>query len=62
MFTENIYECETRQKELHRQAAHYRLVKSLRQRKSISDQLAAAIGKIMVRSGQGLVSYSQAAR
>ena len=62
MFTTNFYEVQTQQKELQRQADHYRLVRSLNNGKSFADQLAAAIGKLMVRSGRGLVAYSQAAR
>ena len=62
MFTANLYEVQTQQKELQRQADHYRLVRSLEKGKTFADQLAAAIGRLMVRSGRGLVAYSQAAR
>ena len=60
MFTANIYNFKTQQEELHRQAAHYRLVNSLERRESFSDRLAAAIGKLMIASGRGLLVFADA--
>ena len=62
MFTTNIYEVKTQQEELHRQAAHYRLIKSLDETVSFADRFSSYLGKLMVKSGRMLVHYAQAAR
>ena len=62
MFTANIDNFKAQQKELHRQASHYRLVKSLEQRESISDRLSVAVGKLMIASGRGLLVFADALR
>ena len=62
MFTTTIYEFKVQEQELHRQAAHYRLVRSLQGASSLTDRIAAALGRLLVKSGQQLVTYAQAAR
>jgi hypothetical protein len=59
MFTTNLIEFETQQKELHRQAAKYRLVKSLKESNPWIQGLFTAIGKRMIASGQQLVNRYQ---
>jgi hypothetical protein len=62
MFTANIDNFKVQQNELHRQAAHYRLVKSLERGESFTGRLAAAVGKLMIASGRGLLVFADALR
>ena len=62
MFTANIYEFQAEQKELHRQAAHQRLVRSLEKGETFRDRLAVAVGKLMIASGRGLLVFADALR
>jgi hypothetical protein len=59
MFATSLFEFETRQKELHKQAAEYHLVKSLKEPNPWVQRVFAAIGKLMITSGQQLVSRYQ---
>ena len=59
MFTSSLLEFETRQNELHRQAAEYRLVKTLREPNAWVQRVFAAVGKLMISSGQQLVNRYQ---
>jgi hypothetical protein len=61
MFPTNLYEFKTNQKELHRRAAHYRLVKSLEQPRRWADRISAAVGRMLIVAGQNLVKRTQAA-
>lgn len=61
MFTANLVELKTRQNELTRQAENYRLVKSVEQTNSLFSRFVIVIGKVMVISGQQLVTLSRAA-
>ena len=61
MFTANLVELKTRQNELIRQAENYRLVKSFEGANSLISRLFVGIGKMMVISGQQLVTLSKAA-
>jgi hypothetical protein len=56
MFNDNLFTFETQQKELHRQAGEYRLVKSLQEPNLWYQRFFAAIGKRMIISGQQLVN------
>ena len=59
MFTASLLEFETRQKELHKQAAEYRLLKSLKGPNPWTQRIFAAVGRLMVASGQQLVNRYQ---
>ena len=61
MFTTNLVEFKTQQSELHKQADNYRLVKSLEGSISLVSRLVIAVGRVMVSSGQQLVTLSGAA-
>ena len=61
MFTTNLVEFKTRQTELHQQAENYRLVRSLEQSDSLVSRVVIAVGRLMVSSGQQLVTLSRAA-
>ncbi len=61
MFTANLVELKTRQNELTRQAENYRLVKSVEQTNSLISWLFNGIGRMMVISGQQLLTLSKAA-
>jgi len=61
MFTITLIEFKTRQIELHKQAEHRRLVKSLYKPNPLISQLINAIGFMLIRSGQQLISRTQAA-
>jgi hypothetical protein len=62
MFTTNLMEFKTYQIELHKQAEHFRLVKSLERPDTLVSQLINIIGRTLVRSGQQLISRTQRAR
>ena len=59
MFSTSLIEFETRQKELHRQAAEYRLVKSLKESNPWIQNVFSAVGRLMIASGQQLVNRYQ---
>ena len=59
MLNANLISFETQQKELHRQAAEYRLVKSLKEPNLWHQRVFTAIGKRMITSGQQLVNRYQ---
>ena len=61
MFTANLVELKTRQNELIRQAENYRLTKSFESANYMISRLFVGIGKMMVISGQQLVTLSKAA-
>jgi hypothetical protein len=61
MFTTNLVEFKTRWNELHRQAENYRLVKSQKESYSLVSRVVITVGKLMVSSGQQLVTLSRAA-
>ena len=61
MFTVNLVEFKTRQNELIRQAENYRLAKSFEDSNSLISRLFVGIGRMMVISGQQLLTLSRAA-
>ena len=61
MLGTSILEYETRRNELYRQAAEYRLVKSLKDPNPWSQKLLSKVGKLMMESGQQLVNRYQTA-
>lgn len=61
MFPTNLDAFNTNQKELHQRAAHYRLVKSLKQPYRWENRLYTAIGRMLIITGQNLVKRTQAA-
>ena len=60
MFPTNLDLFKTQEKELHRRAAHYRLVRSLEKPYRWVD-IYAAIGRMMIIAGQNLENRTQAA-
>jgi hypothetical protein len=61
MFTVNLVEFKTRQNELIKQAENYRLAKSFEGANSLISRLFVGIGRMMVISGQQLLTLSRAA-
>jgi hypothetical protein len=61
MFPSNLYEFKIQQKELHKRAARYRLVKSLRKPSRWTDKLYTSVGQTLIMIGQQLLSRTQAA-
>ena len=55
----SLLEYETRKNELQRQAEEYRLIKSLGKPQSWTRNLLTSVGKLMMESGQHLVSRNQ---
>jgi len=63
MFTTNLAEIKNHQEELHRQAAHYRLVSSLKTTRDISSgRKARRVTSLAGKSRQSARTLSQAAR
>ena len=61
MFPTNLDAFKTQEKELHQRAAQYRLVKSQEQPYRRGNRLYAAIGRMLIITGQNLVKRTQAA-
>jgi len=61
MFTTNLDTFKTQEKELHHQAAQYRLLKSLNQNNSLANRLFETLGQMLILSGQQLINNSRAA-
>ena len=61
MFTANLVEFKTQQIELHKQAEHCRLVKSLQKPNHGVSQIINVIGRMLIHSGQLLISRTQVA-
>ncbi len=61
MFTTNLVEFHTRRTELHNQAEKYRLVKSLEKPNPVFSRIVNALGKLLIQSGQHLISRVQTA-
>ena len=61
MFTTNLETFKIQEKELHHQAAQYRLRRSLVQKKSLISRIYGSLGRMLVLSGQQLINHSRAA-
>ena len=61
MFTTNLVEFHTRRTELHNQAENYRLVKSLEKPNPVLSRFVNALGRLLIQSGQNLISRVQTA-
>jgi len=61
MFTTNLETFKNQEKELHYQAARYRLLKSLEQKNSLISKIYGSLGRMLVLSGQQLINHSGAA-
>ena len=61
MFTTNFDTFKTQERELHRQAEQYRLVKSLEQENSLVNRLSESLGRMLILSGQQLINNTRAA-
>ena len=62
MFSTSLLEFEARRNELHRQAAEYRLIKSLRNSNPWIRKALSTAGRLMVEAGQQLTRNHQAAQ
>ena len=61
MFTTNLETFKIQEKELHHQAAQYRLTRSLVQKNSLISRIYRSLGRMLVLSGQQLINQSGAA-
>ena len=61
MFTTNLVTFKLQEKELHRQAAQYRLVRSLEQPNPFFTRISASLGRRLILSGQQLINHTRAA-
>ena len=61
MFTTNLETFKTQEKELHRQAAQFRLARSLHQNNSLVNRFYESLGRKLILSGQQLISSTRAA-
>lgn len=61
MFTTNLDTFKTQEKELHRQAAQYRLVRSLDRNNTLVNRISESLGRMLIFSGQQLINQSRAA-
>ena len=61
MFPTNLDAFKTYQKELHQQAAHQRLVRSLELPYRWADKVYSEVGRMLIIAGQNLVKRTQAA-
>ena len=61
MFTTNLETFKTQEKELHRQAAQYRLTRSLAQNNPLVSRFYKSLGRMLILSGQQLMNYTRAA-
>lgn len=59
MYTAHLDYFRTQQKELHRQAAEYRLARSLSKPSSWASGIYEAVGQVLIISGQQLIKGSQ---
>ena len=62
MVTANYDDYLIKKAELLRQAEQFRLLKNLAKGKSVADRLGTALGRLMIKSGRGLLTYAQAGR
>lgn len=62
MFTTNLDSFKTHQKELQRQAAEYRLARSVEKPRGWTLKVYSAVGRTLIASGQQLMKQAQAAR
>ena len=61
MFIPNLDLIKAQQAELHRQAAEYRLVQSLKKSRQWFSVIVTALGKMLITSGQQIVNRYQPA-
>jgi len=61
MFSLTLEEFNIQQEELHRQAAYHRLVKSLEKPNPVVSRIINAMGKMLIQTGQQLLSQTQPA-
>jgi hypothetical protein len=61
MYTTQLDVFKTRQQELHRRAAEYRLIKSLAKPAPLAARIARSLGQTLIASGQELIKESRLA-
>ena len=61
MFTTHLESFKTQEKELHREAAQYRLTKSLEQNNTLVNKFYESLGRMLILSGQQLINNTRAA-
>lgn len=60
MFTANLETFKIREKELHRQANQYRIIRSLEANNSLTRSISEYLGKILMHTAQHLINRSRA--
>jgi len=60
MFTTNLDTFKTREKELHRKAAQYRLTRSMEQNHPFVNRFFESLGRILISSGMQLIKNTRA--
>ena len=61
MFTTHLETFKIQEKELHREAAQYRLTKSLEQNNTLVNKFYESLGRMLILSGQQLINNTRAA-
>lgn len=61
MFTTHLITFKSQEKELHQQAAQYRLVKTLDRNNSLANRFYESLGKMMIFSGEEVLKNNRAA-
>ena len=61
MFTTNLDTFKSQEKELHQQAAQYRLARSLEHNNSLVNRFYQSLGRMLIISGQQLINNTRAA-
>jgi len=61
MFTVNLEAFKIQEKELHRQAVEYHLIRTLDGNKPLASRISEFLGKVLIHTGQQLINQSRAA-
>lgn len=61
MFTTDMSEFKVQQQEMHRRAAHYRLVKSVAQPNPLTARITYLLGSLLENLGRQLVAHARPA-
>ena len=62
MFTANLENYQIQHEELIRQAQNYRLVRMVKAQSDLISQIQNAFGRLLIVSGQGLLTFARANR
>ena len=62
MFTANLENYQIQHEELIRQARNYRLVRMVKAQSDLISQIQNALGRLLIVSGEGLLTFAEANR